>query len=236
MLSDDEDVEVKRLMLLLFIIPVLGSFLLRLYVVWQYSDAGAVAFLFLLVVLALAITSFCIGKRSILFGAGLLVLTIAFWLTMTSFIVIGEEWRLVEMLKYDPNAYTNLVNSTLYYNILPTAVGLLLCTIGSVMQRKKLDMFGNLLLLIVGFFFAVWGIHYVQATIENYIEAINTALQSDAAFLEETLETIYTLYKIIGILWLAIGIFLAALSTPPIHRFLKLRKKIAKANGDTDLD
>jgi len=236
MLSDDEDVETKRLIFLLFVVPVFASFLLKLYVVWQYSDAGATAFLFILALLALAIIALWIGKHSIIFGAGLLILTVSFFLTMTSFITVSEEWRLIEILTENPNAYADIVNSTVYYDILPIVVGLLLCIVGFVMQRRKLNGFDNLLLLITGFFFSVWGIHYFQATIENHIEAINTALQSDAAFLEGTLNTIYTLYKIIGLLWLVIGIFFIAISAPLVYWLWKTRRKAAEEYSDYDSD
>jgi hypothetical protein len=165
------------------------------------------------------------GKGFVLFITSLLVLVFASFSSLLSGVAtIGEEWRTVAILDANPNSYMQWIWTILEFGILPIATGLVLCTIDFIVQGRNRTRSLNMLLLIVGGFFALWGIHYSLTAYSSYAEAISLANQWNVKGVNSSLQIIYVGYEWIGVLLLVTGVFLSVTSG-----YLMLARKL----GDT---
>ncbi|MGB8781371.1 MAG: hypothetical protein WCD81_12080 [Candidatus Bathyarchaeia archaeon] len=162
---------------------------------------------------------------SILSAAAGLVLFSAFFLSFLITVgTFGEEWRTVLTLESTANSYTQWTWLTLELGILPIAIGLVLCAIDFMLHEKtRTKSLNQLLLCVAGGIFAAWGIYYFLRACSSYNVAIGLAdhwnfgiggqprIIASLTVIGE-LRTIYAGYKLVGILWLVLGIFLSATS------------------------
>ncbi len=125
---------------------------------------------------------------------------------------IGEEWRTVGILEANPNSYTQWMWAVLEFGLLPTAAGLVLCTIVFALHRKTRLSSQSPSLLIAGILSTVWGIYYSLAAYSSYVTAVGLANQWNVTSANSSLQIIYVGYGGIGVLWLGLGVFLSATS------------------------
>jgi hypothetical protein len=153
-------------------------------------------------------------KGSGLFVAGLLVLAFAFFSSLFIMVgTMGEEWRTVGILEADHNSYMQWVWVILEFGILPILAGLTICITDFVLlvssRKRNLNQF---LLCLVGGFFIVWGVCYLHATYLSYTKAVSLAEGWSFSGIDNPLKIIYAGYGLVGVLWLALGVFLSATS------------------------
>ena len=186
---------------------------LRIYVVPPIlAEETALGFVWL-VIIVLSVVAFYIGKRSVLFGAGLFVLILAFFLSLLATVgTIGEEWRVASIVERNPNSYIEWIKDCLIYGIVPIATGITLCIIGYIQRKTLRGRFENLLLLITGGFLVIWGIHYFQVACRDYSRVLSSTNEWDISHISNAIQAIYLAYECVGILWLVTGAFLIVTS------------------------
>jgi len=87
------------------------------------------------------------------------------------------------------------------------------------MQRKPpLENFRSMLLLILGGFFAVWGFHYYQVAYRDYLTATSGVGSQNINNIKDSLQTIYSVYELVGILWSITGASFAIISFYAIYK------------------
>jgi hypothetical protein len=144
-----------------------------------------------------------------LFIAGLCVLGFAFfssWLAGLG--TIGEEYRTVGILKFNPNNVAQWVRLILELGVSPIAIGLALLVTPFVLGEKISTGWERRLCLVFGGLSAAWGILHLQATYVSYTEALGWAVQWNVSNITGSLNVIYIGYGCIAVLWLVSGAFL----------------------------
>jgi len=109
---------------------------------------------------------------------GLLILTLAFVASFFGGLGIGidlGEWhRIISILEANPNRYLEYMRDTLFFCVLPPAVGLAYSIIALVREKKSptgvLEWW--LPLTVAGCFFFFWGVLCLRFTYTCYIDAI----------------------------------------------------------------
>jgi hypothetical protein len=158
------------------------------------------------------------AKGFALYFTSMLVLVLAFFSSLLGGVgTLGEEWRTVGILEANPNSYVDWIRAILEYGILPTATSLVLLIIDFAVQGKTRTRGLNLLLLIVGGFFALWGIYYFLASYRSYAEAINLANQWNVKGINTPLQIIYIGYGSVGLLLSVAGLFILVTSGYLMH-------------------
>lgn len=153
------------------------------------------------------------SAKSIILFCTIFVLDFAFLGSLLAPIgTIGEEWRTVGILEANPNSYMQWMWTVLEFGILPTAAGLILCTIDFALQRRTRVKSQSPSLLIAGILSAVWGIYYSLAAYSSYVTAVGLANQWNVTGVNSSLQIIYVGYEGIGVLWLSLGVFLSVTS------------------------
>lgn len=154
---------------------------------------------------------------------GLLILSLAFIVSLFTGVWIGETWRLVVILEANPHFYARYVWSAFLYYVFPPAVGLVFSIIAFVRERKSptgvLEWW--LPLMVVGGFFFFWGVYGVWWTYTDYLHTIQPAEIADL-ILKVRLGV-----WIADILWIVAG-FLFTLS--PVFKMM-LREKDASTTN-----
>lgn len=152
-------------------------------------------------------------RGNVIFIAGLCVLALAFFSSLLATAgTIGEEWRTVGILRVHPKDVTQWVRFVLTLGVLPIATGLALVVTPFILREKTSAGWEKLLCLLVGGFFAAWGIYYFLATYISYTKALSWAVQSNVTNITDSLNVIYLGYGCIAVLWLVSGIFLSVTS------------------------
>lgn len=145
----------------------------------------------------------------VLFIAGLCVLGLAFSSSAFAALgTIGEEWRTVGILKFNPNDVTQWVRIILTLGVLPIAIGLALLVTPFFLREKVSAGWERELCLLFGGLFAAWGIYDFLTTYASCAKALSWAVQSNVTNITGSLNVIYVGYGCIAVLWLASGAFL----------------------------
>jgi len=218
----------KHRKILILTITVIALFLslLRMYVVPPILDLETAVLSFCLIIIVIGAVAFYFVKDFVLFGVGLFILMFAF---LSSLIVsvgtFGEDWRVVAILEANPDSYFQWITNTFLFGILPIAIGLVLCVAACIMQRKPpLENFRSMLLLILGGFFAVWGFHYYQVAYRDYLTATSGVGSQNINNIKDSLQTIYSAYELVGILWSITGVSFVIISFYALYKSRRLSK------------
>ena len=143
------------------------------------------------------------------FIVGLCVLGFAFLSSAVAGVgTIGEEWRTVGILKYNPDDVSQWMGFVLEFGVLPIAIGLALVTTPFVLREKISASWERELCLFFGILCALWGIVYFLTSYVSYSEALSWAVQSNVTNIAGSLRLIYIGYGGIAVLWLVSGVFL----------------------------
>jgi len=167
-----------------------------------------------MVITAIGVVALYIRRDSILFSIGLFVLMFAFLSSLFAATgTIGEDWRVIAILEANPNSYTAFVTSALSYGILPIGAGLALCIFALMRSRRVVSgTFRNLLLLTVGCFFTLSGVHYYLAASKDYFGATTYANLQNISYINDFLREVYQSYELVGVFWLITGLFTITIS------------------------
>ena len=117
------------------------------------------------------------GMRWISIEVGLLLLSLAFVLSLWFPEIRDQPWRLIIILEASPTAYITQSNSIILRSILPVAVGLVFSVIGYIREiRSPTGVLGwSLPLAIFGFVFFFWGVFGFNFYRISYPEALAEA-------------------------------------------------------------
>ena len=96
----------------------------------------------------------------------------------------------------------------LILGVLPIVIGLALLVTPFILREKTIARWEKLLCLLIGGFFAAWGILHLRATYISYTEALSLAAQLNVTNITGSLNVIYVGYGCIAVLWLVSGAFL----------------------------
>jgi len=143
-----------------------------------------------------------------IFIAGLCVLGLAFFSSALAGLgTIGEEWRTVGILKFNPDV-GQWVRIIIELGVLPIAAGLALLATPFILREKIRAGWERELCLVVGGLCVVWGIFDFLTTYASYAKALSWAAQSNVTNITGSLNVIYVGYGCIAVLWLVSGAFL----------------------------
>jgi hypothetical protein len=160
------------------------------------------------------------GKVSLLI-IGFPVLVIAFFLSLSSSVGVfyGEDYHVIIYLEENPDSLLGMLQNVALLGIVPIVTSLILLVAaylkGSYAGIASLE---SILLLITGGFSVVWGYMGCAASYITYYDAISAAHNQQIVDIDGYLLQIYSAYGIAGAVWVALGIFLIAIS---IHSLSK---------------
>ena len=144
-----------------------------------------------------------------LFIAGLCVLGFAFFSSALAGLgTIGEEYRTVGVLKFNPNDVTQWMRFILTLGVLPIAIGLALLVTPFFLRQKVSARWERDLCLLFGGLLAAWGIYDFFAIYASYAKVLDWAVQFNVTNITGSLNVIYIGYGCIAVLWLVSGVFL----------------------------
>jgi hypothetical protein len=152
-------------------------------------------------------------RGNVIFIAGMCVLGYAFassWLPTIG--TIGEEYRTVGILKFNPNDVTQWLRDILTFGVLPISTGLALLVTPFILREKTSTRRERLFCLFVGGFFAAWGVYSSLTAYASYTKAVSWAVQTNVTNITGSLNIIYIGYECIAVLWLVSGVFLSVAS------------------------
>lgn len=159
-------------------------------------------------------------RASFFLGVGLIVLSLTPWFSiMASLGTIGEYYRVVILVEHNPNYHISAIRLPLLLGVLPVTIGLALCIIGFLRNRKILStILGRLFLLVLGVGSLFFGSIYCFETYRDYSSAIAEAQQENISYIIGSLQMVYAPYFGIGLLWLITGFAFIAMSVYTLQR------------------
>jgi len=160
---------------------------------------------------------------------GLLILSLAFVVSLFTGVWIGETWRLGVILEANPHVYAEYVWDAFLYYVLPPAVGLVFSVIAFVRERKSPTGVLKWWLPLMGFggFFFFWGVYGVLGTYGDYLSAMRWLHLHGPAEIADLIVKVCLGVWIAGVLWILAGV-LFMLS--PIFKMM-LREKDASTTN-----
>lgn len=153
---------------------------------------------------------------------GLLILCLAFAVSLFTGVWISEPGRLVDILEAHPHFYLNDVWYAFRYYVLPPALGLVFSIIGYRRERKSpTGVFEWWLPLVVfGCFFFSWGALGLWGKYTCYLDA--TAYWLYSVDIADPVLAVYATESVAFILWLFAGV-LFILS--PVFKILRNKRR-----------
>jgi hypothetical protein len=161
------------------------------------------------------------SSKNCLLIIGFLVLVIAFFLSLSSSVGVfyGEDYHVVIYLEENPNSISSMLQYVALLGIVPTVTSLILLATAYLKGNYAgIASLGSVLLLISGGLSAVWGYMYCAASYVTYYDTISEAHNQHIADIDSGLLQIYSAYGMVGAVWLALGIFLIAVSIRSLFR------------------
>lgn len=203
---------------------LLLAFLFHIYAIPFAPTVFFFSMVFLYAFTVIGLIAFYIVDGSVLFDSGLSALGFAF---ISSLFVgvgyLGEYYRVVAILEYNPNRVAFMVRDVFSYGILPIAVGLAICVLAWIRCRKGFSgCFRSLPLLIIGGLLILWSFYYFRAVQGDYLEAVRWTAQERISQVDDSLRAFYSAHAWVAVLWMITGGFFVAISS---YAMLKLRSR-----------
>jgi len=154
---------------------------------------------------------------------GLLILSLAFLVSLFTGVWIGENWRVGVILEANPHRYLDYMWDAFLYYVLPPAVGLVFSVIAFLRERKSPTgvLKWWLPLMFFGGFFVFWAVYGVWWTYGDYLETIQWLHQYGKAEIADLIVKVRLGVWIAGALWIFAG-FLFMLS--PAFKMMQREK------------
>jgi len=139
---------------------------------------------------------------------GLLILSLAFAVSIFGGLSVCMDWHLTATLEWNPHRYLDYVWDAFLFLILPPAVGLAYSIIAFVRERKSPTgvLKRWLPLTVFGGFFFLWGVLTLRFSYLNYCEVVRWVDAYGAAYIADLITKIYVAASVGRILWLFTGL------------------------------
>jgi len=143
---------------------------------------------------------------------GLLVLAIAFPVSIFNPVTVTDYNDLIDIFQANPQFYPEYVRDALLYIVLPPAVGLALSILGFLRERKSPTSIPNLWipLTVFGGIFFLWGILGLQWANASYLDAkkwLGGRLQlQNGMSVADLIQGVYQTASVGYLLWVIAGI------------------------------